>query len=1030
MIMTSSKKGNGNVFDNTGYLKFLEQIQEIYGDEAGTVALSILGQLADKGLVLGFELVVGRVDWINILGEHGNEPTSGNGYLILNAIINKRNGNPLPPHALLDFHEKFGLPVSPFWVLDRPEDGRVWIERFNAIRFNVDQMPYDEIVAYMTSGITPSLQHNVNHASYHGNLLEGYVCYLLNEESDDKFPPLFSRPTLCSVLKANEATESYSVSSHEKRCRKSRETSMRALQDVLGDIVKAEIKGLPSSLRPETYDQETSQEIKDVLAKMIQKADPKIKTMDPTEIFCNSVRLLEDCGIPHTLKWMANDPTNGIVYCILLADWAYVKHSAQLTDGNNPGAGVISRGGFLSYSVCSTGDKSVDIDIANDNADISQYFSTKNTPTDFLKYKLYKYLRNTGCRNRGFSLAKHGDLNKYMQDCKRSHTTVGMPKEIMVEQLIKDRLWGEYIMQDPKVIADLLKGVYLQHMPVFEEYQKKKNAACSLPIGMYTVFRNSDASDKLIASLEDQLKTKAMPVDKSDDIKALAYQRGTAALVVINVDSTLTIPLLKFLSEFAEQSPVVVLIDEECPASYMQGLVGKPENEKKRAMACFNKTYRAMSNGLPIVELSKAADVDIEAVVMQMGERMQHMISSSRLEERNVHWLLLCGVTGCGKSTVIKSPIFMEQLSESSGTPLHRIVAVEPDALADRNAMVMEIKRLTKMGAYEVLVLDRNTVGPHGFDFWGNLAKTCCDGNPGLKIKITVGAISSATNENEGSAISLEDFALCLSSVLHRDPRENNKLNGDMPNATKVTAAFLWYISDNGRYGSNDELRKWITARYGHCASLPFSNDLAPPDGLKEIMEQIIKIADAQPEEAQALAKECFAREDMKAWLSGKRMHIDEMARTWGRNLGEAVGIHSGQQRIVYNELLIAKDEMERAFKEAGVFKEAVASHVTLCYNPVDINPNNTTGDSFKVTITALVIGATFKAFLVKLQDGLPSQNGVNAHITLWTDADTPAGKVASLIQDEKVVELQSPITVTAVFKRSVLMRPVSLPLP
>ena len=107
-----------------------------------------------------------------------------------------------------------------------------------------------------------------------------------------------------------------------------------------------------------------------------------------------------------------------------------------------------------------------------------------------------------------------------------------------------------------------------------------------------------------------------------------------------------------------------------------------------------------------------------------------------------------------------------------------------------------------------------------------------------------------------------------------------------------------------------------------------------------------------------------------------------------------------------------------------------MASHVTLCYNPVDINPNNTTGDSFKVTITALVEGATFKAFLVKLQDGLPSQNGVNAHITLWTDADTPAGKVASLIQEAKVVQLQQTITVTAVFKRSILMRPVSLPLP
>ena len=80
----SSKKGTGNVYSNTGWLHFCKSFSSV-----GQLR-SLLRQLATYQLTLVCEVVVGRVNGKNILGEHGNEPADAEGYVIVNVIMDNR----------------------------------------------------------------------------------------------------------------------------------------------------------------------------------------------------------------------------------------------------------------------------------------------------------------------------------------------------------------------------------------------------------------------------------------------------------------------------------------------------------------------------------------------------------------------------------------------------------------------------------------------------------------------------------------------------------------------------------------------------------------------------------------------------------------------------------------------------------------------------------------------------------------------------------------------------------------------------
>ena len=80
----SSKKGTGNMYSNTGWLHFCKSVNSV------GLLRSLLRQLATYQLTLVCEVVVGRVNGKNILGEHGNEPADAEGYVIVNVIMDNR----------------------------------------------------------------------------------------------------------------------------------------------------------------------------------------------------------------------------------------------------------------------------------------------------------------------------------------------------------------------------------------------------------------------------------------------------------------------------------------------------------------------------------------------------------------------------------------------------------------------------------------------------------------------------------------------------------------------------------------------------------------------------------------------------------------------------------------------------------------------------------------------------------------------------------------------------------------------------
>ena len=737
------------------------------------------------------------------------------------------------------------------------------------------------------------------------------------------------------------------------------------------------------------------------------RGDPSIATSDPTQMFCNTLQLLDDHKLPYFLKcFQALHSSNACVYLVLAGDWVYAKVSALLETGRYPGAGIVSRGGFYLLSVGSRPSLPHVETI---------YTKPQNKLYDFIKNKYHSpYLENTGRRNLGAALAKHGDLATFMKDCERSHLAWGMPADTTQEQLIRDREWGEYILSSDAVRRDLLQGMYLEHLSLSRGFRARQNMACELPIGFYCLIWYSGRSHQLLSD-----KTPFVIKD-ANDIKSLKNQRGSAVVVAIDVDSPLTPALLLELGRLSEQTPVVCLIDKEDPIGHGESICGKPEAERKKLAACYKRTFSMVSQP-PLSWVILNDDTQPLEAAVSAVERQS--LAFAAVEPRVVHLGVVCGIPGSGKSVILGAASFKQQFALSSGVPEERIVVVEGDSMQDRPTLMKLIRDIYADSQYNVVLLDRNTVGLNGFLFLENHARACEAEISGLTVKIFGGVIQSASTSGP---ISLPDFAVCLASVLSRSQESNPKLHGGMQNATKIAVDFLGYMGDNGRYHSNQCLSDFISGRLGHCALLPITKNLAAPADLAPMMQHIIEDC------SQETAKEYFAREDVLSWLVENRPPLDEMAREWAVRLSESMLKSSAGSKKV-NERLEAgsKKVYERLELDPAALEPLCMSlscplpknpHVTLLYSTSASAVEE--GAKFVVEIQQLIITPSIKAFKVVLPQGPSSQNGEWAHITLETDAKTPASKVAGIMREaaaSAALNLERPVVLEAIFKRTFL---------
>lgn len=878
------------------------------------------------------------------------------------------------------------------------------MRRYESTRW-MSRRSCNDIISMQTEGLRISDYHIGDYQSFQGPDLEGWVCSRLSSSADTDLPPLF---TLAASDDAS--ADLASLRTHTERCQKAMSNlpegaSMKELATELLALTEMDIQKLPEDLRPCKYELEPSSHIKDQILAM--RGDPSIATSDPTQMFCNTLQLLDDHKLPYFLKcFQALHSSNACVYLVLAGDWVYAKVSALLETGRYPGAGIVSRGGFYLLSVGS-GNMAPHVETI--------YTKPQNKLYDFIKNKYHSpYLENTGRRNLGAALAKHGDLATFMKDCERSHLAWGMPADTTQEQLIRDREWGEYILSDEAVRRDLLQGMYLEHLSLSRGFRARQNMACELPIGFYCLIWYSGRSHQLLSD-----KTPFVIKD-ANDIKSLKNQRGSAVVVAIDVDSPLTSALLVELGRLSEQTPVVCLIDKEDPIGHGESICGKPEAERKKLAACYKRTYSMVSQP-PLSWIILNDDIQpLEAAVLEI--EMQSLAFAA-VEPRVVHLGVVCGIPGSGKSVILGAASFKQQFALSSGVPEERIVVVEGDSMQDRPTLMKLIRDIYADSQYNVVLLDRNTVGLNGFLFLENHARACEAEISGLTVKIFGGVIQSASTSGP---ISLPDFAVCLASVLSRSQESNPKLHGGMPNATKIAVDFLGYMGDNGRYHSNQCLSDFISGRLGHCALLPITKNLAAPADLAPMMQHIIEDC------SQETAKEYFAREDVLSWLVENRPPFDEMAREWAVRLSESMLKSSAGSKKV-NERLEAgsKKVYERLELDPAALKQLCMSlscplpknpHVTLLYSTSASAVEE--GAKFVVEIQQLIITPSIKAFKVVLPQGPSSQNGEWAHITLETDAKTPASKVAGIMREaaaSAALNLERPIVLEAIFKRTFL---------
>ena len=878
------------------------------------------------------------------------------------------------------------------------------MRRYESTRW-MSRRSCNDIISMQTEGLRISDYHIGDYQSFQGPDLEGWVCSRLSSSADTDLPPLF---TLAASDDAS--ADLASLRTHTERCQKAMSNlpegaSMKELATELLALTEMDIQKLPEDLRPCKYELEPSSHIKDQILAM--RGDPSIATSDPTQMFCNTLQLLDDHKLPYFLKcFQALHSSNACVYLVLAGDWVYAKVSALLETGMYPGAGIVSRGGFYLLSVGS-GNMAPHVETI--------YTKPQNKLYDFIKNKYHSpYLENTGRRNLGAALAKHGDLATFMKDCERSHLAWGMPADTTQEQLIRDREWGEYILSSDAVRRDLLQGMYLEHLSLSSGFRARQNMACELPIGFYCLIWYSGRSHQLLSD-----KTPFVIKD-ANDIKSLKNQRGSAVVVAIDVDSPLTSALLVELGRLSEQTPVVCLIDKEDPIGHGESICGKPEAERKKLAACYKRTFSMVSQP-PLSWIILNDDIQpLEAAVLEI-ERQS--LAFAAVEPRVVHLGVVCGIPGSGKSVILGAASFKQQFALSSGVPEERIVVVEGDSMQDRPTLMKLIRDIYADSQYNVVLLDRNTVGLNGFLFLENHARACEAEISGLTVKIFGGVIQSASTSGP---ISLPDFAVCLASVLSRSQESNPKLHGGMPNATKIAVDFLGYMGDNGRYHSNQCLSDFISGRLGHCALLPITKNLAAPADLAPMMQHIIEDC------SQETAKEYFAREDVLSWLVENRPPFDEMAREWAVRLSESMLKSSAGSKKV-NERLEAgsKKVYERLELDPAALKQLCMSlscplpknpHVTLLYSTSASAVEE--GAKFVVEIQQLIITPSIKAFKVVLPQGPSSQNGEWAHITLETDAKTPASKVAGIMREaaaSAALNLERPIVLEAIFKRTFL---------
>ena len=96
--------GTGNVYSVSGYYTLLGHFQSVFGKKWKQVYEDLRFQLERHRLSLGFELVT------RCLGEHGSHPRTD--HLVLNAILDRESLAPCSPLLLLEFNDRYKLPVS------------------------------------------------------------------------------------------------------------------------------------------------------------------------------------------------------------------------------------------------------------------------------------------------------------------------------------------------------------------------------------------------------------------------------------------------------------------------------------------------------------------------------------------------------------------------------------------------------------------------------------------------------------------------------------------------------------------------------------------------------------------------------------------------------------------------------------------------------------------------------------------------------------------------------------------------------
>ena len=155
------------------------------------------------------------------------------------------------------------------------------------------------------------------------------------------------------------------------------------------------------------------------------------------------------------------------------------------------------------------------------------------------------------------------------------------------------------------------------------------------------------------------------------------------------------------------------------------------------------------------------------------------------------------------------------------------------------------------------------------------------------------------------------------------------------------------------------------------------------------------------------------------------------MVREWAVRLSESMLKSSVGLELDPAALVGSKKVYERLELDPAALKQLCMSlscplpknpHVTLLYSTSASAVEE--GAKFVVEIQQLIITPSIKAFKVALPQGPSSQNGEWAHITLETDAKTPASKVAGIMREaaaSAALNLERPIVLEAIFKRTFL---------